>query len=109
MAGNGSDATRNTTLAMYGGRDLTDRLSIDGSARWNHGNGGAAFRGTDFNIGTTWRLTTRWSLSAAFYQRRGSRHSPLILDQLVIEPPYSPLPRSRSTFLSLRSDRHTTL
>src|SRR3546814_5587707 len=28
MTGNGSDATRTTTLALYGGRDLTDRLSI---------------------------------------------------------------------------------
>src|SRR3546814_7903341 len=70
MAGNGSDATRTTTLALYGGRDLTDRLSIDGSARWTHGNGGEAFRGTDFNIGLNWRLTPRWSLSAAFYQSR---------------------------------------
>src|SRR3546814_416799 len=77
MTGNGSDATRTTTLALYGGRDLTDRLSIDGSARWTHGNGGEAFRGTDFNIGLNWRLTPRWSLSAAFSQSRGSRRSPL--------------------------------
>src|SRR3546814_2682672 len=105
MTGNGSDATRTTTLALYGGRDLTDRLSIDGSARWTHGNGGEAFRGTDFNIGLNWRLTPRWSLSAAFYQSRGSRRSPFILDPLVTETPFISLPRNRSVFLTLRYER----
>src|SRR3546814_20186927 len=87
MAGNGSDATRTTTLALYGGRDLTDRLSIDGSARWTHGTGGEAFRGTDSNIGLHWRLTPPWSLSAAFYPRRGSPRSPFLLTPLATDTP----------------------
>lgn len=101
----GGDATSTTTLALYGARDLTDRLSIDGSARWTHGDGGEAFRGTDFNIGLNWRLTPRWSLTAAFYQSRGSRRSPFILDPLVTETPFISLPRNRSVFLTLRYER----
>lgn len=99
------DATRTTTLALYGGRDLTDRLSIDGSARWTGGEGGEAFRGTDFNIGLNWRLRPRWSLTAAFYQSQGSRRSPFILDPLVTETPFISLPRNRSVFLTLRYER----
>jgi len=99
------DATRTTTLALYGGRDLTDRLSIDGSARWTGGEGGEAFRGTDFNIGLNWRLRPRWSLTAAFYQSQGSRRSPFILDPLLTETPFISLPRNRSVFLTLRYER----
>ncbi|MFC3717255.1 carboxypeptidase-like regulatory domain-containing protein [Luteimonas soli] len=96
------DATTTTTLALYGGRELTDRLTVDGSARWTHGNGSEAFRGTDLNIGLNWRVTPRWSLSAAFYQSRGSRRSPFILDPLVTGTPFISLPRNRSVFLTLR-------
>src|SRR3546814_21179479 len=95
MAGNGSDATRTTTLALYGGRDLTDRLSIYGSARWTHGNGGEAFRGTDSTIGLNWSLTQRWCLSAAFYQSRGSRLLPFTLDPLVTDTPFIPISQAR--------------
>src|SRR3546814_15539336 len=63
------------------------------------------FRSTDFNIGLNWRLTPRWSLSAAFYQSRGSRRSPVILDPLVTETPFISLPRNPSVFLTLRYER----
>lgn len=99
------DATRTTTVALYGGRDLTDRLSIDGTARWTGGEGGEAFRGTDFNLSLNWRLRPRWFLTAAFYQSQGSRRSPFILDPLVTETPFISLPRNRSVFLTLRYER----
>lgn len=101
-----ADATRTVTLALYGGRDLSDRLSIDGTARWTDGSGSEAFRGTDFNIGLNWRLSPRWSLNAAFYQSQGSRRSPFILDPLVTETPFISLPRNRSAFLTLRYERN---
>lgn len=101
-----SDATTTTTLALYGGRDLGDRLSIDGSARWTHGDGGAAMRGTDINLGLNWRMTARWAITAAFYQSQGSQRSPFVLDPLVTETPFISLPRDRSVFLSLRYERN---
>jgi hypothetical protein len=101
-----SEPAATTTLALYGARDLTGRLSVDGNARWTHGNGEGAIRGTDFNIGVNWNISARWSLTAAFYQSQGSQRSPFILDPLVTETPFISLPRDRSVFLSLRYERN---
>jgi len=93
------------TASLYGGRDLSDRLSLDGSARWTHGDGLGAMRGTDFNLGLNWRFNPRWSMTAAFYQNQGSQRSPFILDPLVTETPFISMPRDRSLFLSVRYER----
>ncbi|RZA32877.1 MAG: carboxypeptidase regulatory-like domain-containing protein [Lysobacteraceae bacterium] len=100
----GEPATRNTSLTLYGGGDITDSLSLDGSARWSHGDGPSAQRGSDFNLGLNWRMRPRWSLSAMLYQSEGSQRSPFILDPLVTETPFISLPRDRSVFLTLRYD-----
>lgn len=100
------EATRATTFSLYGGRDISERLSIDGSARWTHGDGDGAVRGTDFNLGLNWRMTPRWSVNAALYQSTGSQRSPFILDPLVTETPFISLPRDRSVFLTLRYERN---
>ncbi|KAF1707552.1 carboxypeptidase-like regulatory domain-containing protein [Pseudoxanthomonas sacheonensis] len=102
---NQDEATRAATLSLYGGRDISERLSIDGSARWTHGDGDGAVRGTDFNLGVNWRMTPRWSVNAALYQSTGSQRSPFILDPLVTETPFISLPRDRSVFLTLRYER----
>lgn len=102
----GQGAARTTTVALYGGRDLGDRVSIDGSARWTHGDGDGAIRGTDLNIGVDYELTRRWSLAAAFYQSLGSQRSPFIIDPLATAQPFISLPRDRSVFLSLRYERN---
>lgn len=100
------EATRAASVSLYGGRDLTDRLSLDGSARWTHGDGGSAVRGTDINLGLSWRASTRWLVSAAFYRSQGSQRSPFVLDPLVTETPFISLPRDRSFFLTLRYERN---
>ncbi|MFL6593536.1 MAG: carboxypeptidase-like regulatory domain-containing protein [Luteimonas sp.] len=100
------EPTATTIVALYGGRDLTGRLSIDGTARWTHGNGEGAIRGADINIGINWNISARWSLNGAFYQSQGSQRSPFIIDPLVTETPFISLPRDRSVFLSLRYERN---
>lgn len=100
----GSQST--TTAALFGGRDLTDRLSIDGSARWTRGAGLGALRGTDINLGVSWKLAPHWLLVGSVYQSQGSRRSPFILDPLVTDLPFISLPRDRSVFLSLRYARN---
>jgi hypothetical protein len=100
------EATRAATFSLYGGRDISERLSIDGSARWTHGDGDGAVRGTDFNLGLNWRMTPRWSVNAALYQSTGSQRSPFVLDPLVTETPFISLPRDRSVFLTLRYERN---
>lgn len=102
---NDEPATYTTTAALFGGRDLTDRLSIDGSARWTHGVGLSALRGTDINLGVNWKLAPHWLLVGSIYQSQGSRRSPFILDPLVTSTPFISLPRDRSVFLSLRYER----
>ena len=97
--------TRTASLALYGGVDLTDRLSVDGSARWTHGNGNAATRGTNVNLSVNWRVNPSWSMNAAIYENQGSQRSPFILDPLVTQLPFVSLPRDRSIFLTLRYER----
>lgn len=105
LSRDGEPPTATTTVAVYGGRDLTDTVSIDGTARWTQGDGPNALRGLDLNLGVNWRVNPRWSLAAAFYQNRGSQRSPFVLDPLVTETPFISLPRDRSVFLTLRYDR----
>lgn len=102
----GHGASRTSIVSLYGGRDLGERVSIDGSARWTQGNGDGAVRGTDLNIGVNWRLSPRWQLAAAYYQSQGSQRSPFILDPLVTDQPFVSLPRDRSLFLTLRYERN---
>jgi len=102
----GFGPSRTTTVALYGGRDLGDRISIDGSAHWTHGNGEGAIRGTDVNIGVNVEMTRRWLLTAAFYQSMGSQRSPFVIDPLATEQPFISMPRDRSVFLTLRYERN---
>lgn len=97
--------TQTSSVAIYGGKDLTDRLSIDGNARWTHGSGPEALRGTDMNLGLNWRLSQRFSLAATYYKNKGSQRSPFILDPLDNPGGFVSLPRDESIFLSLRYDR----
>jgi hypothetical protein len=101
----GEDATDTTTLALHGGQDLGNRLSIDGQVRWTHGEGPDAVRGFDANIGFNWRFDRHWSLAATLYQSQGSRRSPFVLDPLATDPLFVTLPRERSAFLVLRYQR----
>lgn len=98
-------ATNTTTLAFNGGRDLGDRVTLDGAARWTHATGPNAQRGVDINLAVNWRVSARWWLSTTLYQSEGSRRSPFILDPLVTETPFISTPRERSLFLTLRYER----
>lgn len=103
----GFGASRTTIVSLYGGRDIGDRVSIDGSARWTRGNGEGAIRGSDVNVALNWRMSSRWLLTTAFYQSLGSQRSPFIIDPLVTEQPFVSFPRDRSLFLTLRYERNS--
>ncbi|HBD20350.1 MAG TPA: hypothetical protein DC063_09895 [Arenimonas sp.] len=105
LAYDGEPATGTATLAAYGGFDLTERLTLDGTARWTEGNGPGAFRGADLNLNLAWRVASRWWLVATVYENRGSRRSPFVIDPLATEQPFVNLPRDRTVFLSLRYER----
>lgn len=105
LAHAGEASTNTTTLAFNGGRDLSDRLSFDGTARWTHASGPDAQRGVDLNLAVNWRISPHWGLATTLYQSEGSRRSPFILDPLVTETPFISIPRERSLFLTLRYER----
>lgn len=90
------------TFAAYGGLDLSERLTLDGSARWTDGD---AFRGADLNLNLGWRISSHWWLVGTIYENQGSRRSPFVIDPLATEQPFINLPRDRSVFLSLRYER----
>lgn len=97
-------ANRTVTLAAYGGVDLTDTFSVDGSVRWGRSSGTDDSRGTDLNLGWRWRIGSRWSLLGNMIESRGSRRSPFALDPITNQPVFETLPHDRSVFLSLRYD-----
>jgi hypothetical protein len=93
---------RSTSLAAYGGFDLTDNLSIDGTTRWTRGGGDADARGLDLNLGARWRIAPRWSVLGSISENRGNRRSPFVLDPLTNQPIFDNLPNDRTVQLSLR-------
>lgn len=90
------------TVAAFGGLDLGERVTLDGSARWT---GGDEFRGADLNLNLAWRISGNWWLVGTIYENQGSRRSPFVIDPLATEQPFINLPRDRSVFLSLRYER----
>jgi hypothetical protein len=97
-------SSRTATLAAYGGFDLTDTFSVDGSVRWVRSSGADDSRGTDLNLGWRWRIASRWSLLGNLIESRGSRRSPFVLDPITNQPVFETLPHDRSIFVSLRYD-----
>lgn len=93
-----------TSLSVYGGRDLTDTLSLDGTVRWTTSTGGAAVRGGDANVGLNWRPNNRWVLSANYYRSEGTQRTPFDLDPIVPVDRRMNLPRSSSVYFNLRYD-----
>lgn len=105
LAQNESGRTGTTTLALDGGRDFGDGLSIDGTVRWLSADGVLARRGIDLHLTANWRLAPHWTLASTLYQNRGSQRSPFVLDPLVTEVPFISAPRERAAFLTLRYER----
>lgn len=93
-----------TSLSVYGGRDLTDTLSLDGTVRWTSSTGSAAVRGGDANVGLNWRPNNRWVVSANYYRSEGTQRTPFDLDPIVPVDRRMNLPRSSSVYLNLRYD-----
>ncbi len=109
LANGPSRPSRTLSLATYGGFDLTDDVSIDGTLRWSRSEGdGAASaadsNGLDLNLGGRWRIAPRWTLLGNVSENRGARRSPFALDPLTNQPVFETLPNDRSIYLSLRYD-----
>ncbi|HNV84104.1 MAG TPA: carboxypeptidase-like regulatory domain-containing protein [Arenimonas sp.] len=104
VANDAVDTTRTATVAAYGGFDVGDGFSIDGTVRWNHDDGPDSSRSLDANLALQWKLSSHWSLLGNLTASRGSQRSPFVLDPLGNPADFQALPSSRSMYLSLRYD-----
>ncbi len=104
LANGQSETSRTMTVATYGGFDLTDDFSVDGTIRWSSSQGDDASHGLDLNLGWRWRIASRWTLLGNLSESRGSRRSPFALDPLTNQPVSGTLPHDRSVYVSLRYD-----
>lgn len=99
--GSGSPTTRQVALLVYGSRDLSSTLAVDGNVRLVRG-GDSGFRGSDVNLGLHYRPNQRWSVSANYYRSQGTQRTPFVLDPLVPDPGRFDLPQSSGLNVSVR-------
>ncbi|MBV9696500.1 MAG: hypothetical protein JO005_06175 [Gammaproteobacteria bacterium] len=91
-------------LAIYGGGDLSARLSIDGSLQWAAAVQGRAVPARSADISLTWQLTRGWSVLGSYYENRAGSWSPLVINSPLtpVSAPVVPAAGVRGFFLTVR-------
>jgi len=98
---------KRVSAALFGGLDLTNRLSVEGNLRYSIDKDTTRTTGVYANIAMVWRIAQRWSLVATYYDNRSetapftSTLTPLIPVELAPE-----IPRDRALFLNVRYEDH---
>ena len=77
-------------LAVYGGGDITARLSLDGSVQWAQAVQGRAAPSTSADVTLSWQLNRAWSLLASYYENRIGSWEPLVVTSPL--NPATPVP-----------------
>jgi hypothetical protein len=77
-------------LAVYGGGDLTARLSLDGSVQWAEAVQGRAAPSTSADVTLSWQVNRAWSLLASYYENRIGSWAPLVVTSPL--NPATPVP-----------------
>lgn len=91
-------------LAVYGGGELTARLSIDGSVQWADSVQGRAAPATSADVSLIWQVARRWSVLGTYYENRVGSWTPLIVTSPLAPPTATVIPASgeRGVFLTVR-------
>jgi hypothetical protein len=99
---------RRAGAAAFGGWDITNALSVDGSVRWTIERENSRHTGRFANLGLVWRITPRWSLVGTYYDNRVE--TPLLpfigVGPIIPVEPAVVVPRDRAIFLSVRYEDH---
>ena len=98
--------TTRTSLAAFGGIDLTNNLSIEGSVRWSLDRETVRTVGKYANLGLVWRISPRWSLVGSYYDNRSDTQSFTTIAPLVPVVALLPEPRDRAIFFTVRYADH---
>lgn len=89
IPGASQDATV-ARLAVYGGGDITARLSLDGSVQWAQAVQGRAAPSTSADVTLSWQVNRAWSLLASYYENRVGSWEPLVISSPLTPP--TPVP-----------------
>jgi len=91
-------------MAVYGGGDLSARLSIDGSVQWADAIAGRAAPATAADVSLSWQLTPAWSLLGTYYENRLGSWTPLLVTSPLAPATPTVIPASgqRGVFLTVR-------
>ncbi|MBS0378458.1 MAG: hypothetical protein JSS29_08230 [Proteobacteria bacterium] len=91
-------------FALYGGGDLTARLSLDGSLQWAQALSGRAAPSTFADVTFDYQVAPRWALLFSYYENRIGSWTPLVITSPLT--PAEPQPQAsqgqRGIFLTLR-------
>lgn len=98
-------ATDRFSAAIYGGGDLTNRVSVDGNARWTQTSGGGDSTNVFANVALNWRITNDVALSVVYYENRTDSAQPLTVTSPIAQPTIFQSFRDRGLFLTLRFDK----
>jgi hypothetical protein len=100
------DYLTSTSLAIYGGGDLTSSLSLDGTVRVTNARDRVNATGANADLNLNWRINSRWSLVASYFDNRDAIPAPLTIDPLIPLTPTAAIVQSRAVFLTLRYEDH---
>ena len=100
---NGVSGNR-VSFAIFGGGDLTSRLSIDANARWTRSNAAGSATNSFANIAANWRLASNLLLSFVYYENHTDTTQPLTVVSPIAQPIVFQSFRDRGFFLTLRFD-----
>jgi hypothetical protein len=93
---------RRLGLGVLGGGDLTNYLSVDANLQYNLLKHGGSASGVYGNAVMNWRIDSRWSLSATYYDNRDDSARLFTLDPLIPVVNAVPVQRNRAVLLTLR-------
>jgi hypothetical protein len=100
------DNLNTTSLSIYGGGDLTSSLSLEGTVRVSNTRDSVSGTGANADINLNWRINSRWSLVASYFDNRDPIPVPLTIDPLIPMTPVTTIVQSRALFLTLRYEDH---
>ncbi len=94
------------SLAIFGGADLTNSLSVEGTVRLSREREAARTAGRYANVGLVWRVAPRWSLVASYYDNRSDVQpfATLAPPIPIVTPPE--VARDRAIFITVRYEDH---
>ncbi len=99
--------TARASIAAFGGIDITNTLTLEGNIRFSREREAARTLGRYANLGLVWRITSRWSLVATYYDNRSESQPPFTGLAPVIPVEIVPVvPRDRAIFLTVRYEDH---